>query len=85
MRWISLMGGPIATTIKIAEGRPFEILGDIRSPKPKTAPDPNFIVDGKPLETKYFEDQCGIRTDRVKGKEQCSAESIAFDVRYPAL
>ncbi|MGB7208254.1 MAG: cytochrome c biogenesis protein CcdA [Pyrinomonadaceae bacterium] len=74
-------GGPIATTIKIAEGRPFEILGDIRSPKPKTAPDPNFIVDGKPLETKYFEDRVAFELT-VKVKDEVPAADIALDVRY---
>ena len=47
-------GGPIATTIKIAEGTPFEIAGNIESPNPEVRPDPNFIVDGKPLETRSF-------------------------------
>ncbi len=74
-------GGPIATTIKITEGRPFEIVGAIRSPKPKTAPDPNFIVDGKPLETKYFEDRAAFEL-AVKAKGNVIAESIAVDVRY---
>src|SRR6478672_8468141 len=49
-------GGPIATTIKIAEGFPFEIVGSITSPQPKKAADQNFIVGGQPLETKYFVD-----------------------------
>jgi thiol:disulfide interchange protein len=74
-------GGPIATTIKVAEGRPFEIVSAVRSPKPKTAPDPNFIVDGKPLETKYFEDRAGFELT-VKAKGDVIAESIAVDVRY---
>src|SRR6476469_295578 len=47
-------GGPIATTIKIADGSPFEIVGNIEAPKPTVRPDPNFVVDGKPLETKFF-------------------------------
>ena len=74
-------GGPIATTIKIADGQPFEILSDIRSPKPKTAPDPNFIVDGKPLETKYFENSAAFELT-LKAKGEVTSESIAVDVRY---
>jgi thiol:disulfide interchange protein len=74
-------GGPIATTIKVAVGCPFELLGDIRSPKPKTAPDPNFIVDGKPLETKYFENSAAFELT-LKAKGDVTAESIAVDVRY---
>ena len=74
-------GGPIATTIKIAEGRPFEIVGDIRSPNPKTAPDRNFIVNDKPLETKYFEDRAEFGL-ALKAKSDASADDLAVDVRY---
>ena len=74
-------GGPIATTIKIAEGRPFEIASDIRSPKPKTAPDPNFIVNDKPLETKFFEDRAVFELT-LKAKSEASANDLAVDVRY---
>src|SRR5688500_16193905 len=52
-------GGPIATTIKIAEGKPFELVG-VKSQTPITKPDPLFIVDGKPLETRYFVDQASF-------------------------
>ena len=45
-------GGPIPTTIKITSGKPFTLDGNIASPKAIVEPDPNFIVDGKPLETK---------------------------------
>src|SRR5262245_55681391 len=49
-------GGPIATTIKVTEGKPFEIAGAITTtPKPTTKTDPLFTgTDGKPLGTKFF-------------------------------
>ncbi len=74
-------GGPIATTIKVAEGRPFELVGTVRSPNPKTAPDPNFIVDGKPLETKYFEDRVALELT-LKATAEASDADFAVDVRY---
>src|ERR1043166_7597683 len=50
-------GGPIATTIKISDGTPFETSGKIESPKPITKTDPLFTgADGKPLLTKFFTD-----------------------------
>src|SRR3954451_24642580 len=50
-------GGPIATTIKITEGKPFMIDGKIASPKPIIRQDPLFTdMDGKALVTKFFVD-----------------------------
>jgi thiol:disulfide interchange protein DsbD len=40
-------GGPIATTIKISDGRPFEIAGAIGSPAPTVEFDPNFQIETK--------------------------------------
>ena len=74
-------GGPIATTIKITEGKPFVIDGDIASPKPKVAPDPNFTVDGKPIETKYFVDRAQF-TVPVKTVTDAAIEDLSFDVRF---
>ena len=74
-------GGPIATTIKIAEGRPFEIVGNIKSPEPKTAPDPNFIVNDKPLQTKYFE-LSAVFGLVLKSKSDAASDDLAIDVRY---
>ncbi|HYJ91690.1 MAG TPA: cytochrome c biogenesis protein CcdA, partial [Pyrinomonadaceae bacterium] len=74
-------GGPIATTIKVADGSPFEIAGDITAPKPTIKPDPNFIVDGKPLDTKFYERSVafGISLHAV---EDTTADAIAIYVRY---
>lgn len=74
-------GGPIATTIRVAEGRPFEIVGDIKSPEPKTAPDPNFIVNDKPLLTKYFE-LSAVFELVLKSQKGAASDDLAVDVRY---
>jgi thiol:disulfide interchange protein len=73
-------GGPIATTMKIAEGAPFE-LSNISSQKPISEPDPLFIVDGKPLETRYYKDRATF-TLALIAKADASAEEIAIDVRF---
>ncbi|HMJ09494.1 MAG TPA: protein-disulfide reductase DsbD N-terminal domain-containing protein, partial [Pyrinomonadaceae bacterium] len=74
-------GGPIATTIKIAPGSPFELDGTIVSPPPKIAADQNFIVDGKPLETKFFIDKAEFSVP-VKAQENAVAADLRLDVRY---
>ena len=73
-------GGPIATTIKVSEGRPFS-LGDIKSSPSISRPDPLFVVNDKPLETKYFEDEATF-TLAVKALAQTRVDEIAIDVRF---
>lgn len=74
-------GGPIATTIKISEGSPFAIAGEIVSDKPFIEPDPNFIVEGKPLETKFYKDSAAFRVP-LQAISETSAENVAIDVRF---
>ena len=74
-------GGPIATTIKVAEGVPFEIVGEIESPKPIIQPDPNFVVNDKPLETKFFKDRASFGLN-LKATEDAIAERLSVDVRF---
>lgn len=75
-------GGPIATTIKVADGSQFEIVGKVEEvSKPKIQPDPNFIVDGKPLETKFFTQRAEF-TASLKALAEAPADSIALDVRF---
>ena len=74
-------GGPIATTIKMPEGSSFEISGNIHTPAPKLQPDPNFIVDGKPIETKFFADKAEFAIP-LKATADAQADSIAIDVRF---
>jgi len=75
------VGGPVATTIKIAEGRLFEIVGEIKSPRPIVEPDLNFVVDDKPLETKFFENQA-IFGLTVRETGDTNADQLAVDVRF---
>ncbi|MEJ7846502.1 MAG: cytochrome c biogenesis protein CcdA [Pyrinomonadaceae bacterium] len=74
-------GGPIATTIKVTEGVPFVIASEIESPKPIIQPDPNFIVDDKPLDTKFFKDRAAFGLN-LKTTEEAAAERLSVDVRY---
>ena len=74
-------GGPIPTTIKVSEGKPFE-LRDVTSQKPITKPDPLFIVDGKPLETRYFENDATFTLDLVAAKDESLLSDFAVDVRF---
>lgn len=69
-------GGPIATTIKVAEGKPFAIDGAIKSPSPKVAFDPNFNID-----TKYFENEA-VFIVPLKATADLNADQIALDVRF---
>ena len=74
-------GGPIPTTIKVSDPSKFEIAGKIETPAPRSQPDPNFIVDGKPLETKYFTDRGEFRVN-LKSLGDTPSDAIALDVRF---
>ncbi len=75
-------GGPIATTIKVAEGSQFEMIGNAREvSNPKVQPDPNFIIDGKPLETRFFTKEARFTVD-LRALADAAADSIALDVRF---
>lgn len=74
-------GGPIATRVTVHESIPFELVGPVGFPPPKTKEDQNFIVDGKPLLTKYYEQSVEF-TARLKAKQDTSADAIAVDVRF---
>ena len=74
-------GGPIATTIKVTQGKPFEITGKIESPKPTIKADPNFPVNGKPLETQFFENSV-VFTLPIRSTVAVPADELAVDVRF---
>ncbi len=75
-------GGPIATTIKITEGKPFKIDGKIESPKPIVKVDPLFTsLDGKPLQTKFFENGVSF-TVPIKATAETSFDDLSLDVRF---
>lgn len=75
-------GGPIATKITIPEDQPYTLHGEIRADKAKSKPDPNFIIDGKPLVTKYYEENAtfGLTFDPIPGRP--FPPEIAVDVRF---
>lgn len=75
-------GGPVATTIKVTEAKPFEISGTIDTgTQPQIKPDPNFIVNDKPLETKFFLDSAEFAVP-LKAIADSSASEISLDVRF---
>jgi thiol:disulfide interchange protein DsbD len=74
-------GGPIPTTIKITDGSPFSLSGQIAAPKPTVKPDPNFIVDGKPIETKFYERSAVFQIDAAANVD-VSAEQFALNIRF---
>src|SRR5436190_1968211 len=75
------IGGPIPTSIKITDGSPFVLDGEITSPKPVVRPDQNFVVDGKPIDTKFFERSVtfGITS---KANADTSADAFGVSVRF---
>ncbi len=75
-------GGPIATTIKISETSPFDIVGKIASPKPTEKLDPLFVgTDGKALITKYFSNSVSFGLS-AKARSEVSADQLSVDVRF---
>jgi thiol:disulfide interchange protein DsbD len=74
-------GGPIATTIKVSDGSPFEIVGEIKTPQPTVRADQNFIVDGKALETKFFEQAASFEISLVALRD-ATLDQLALNVRY---
>jgi len=75
-------GGPIATTIKITDGKPFKIDGKVDSPKPIVREDPLFKGnDGKALVTKFFVDRVSF-TIPLSATGDASSDEISIDVRF---
>ena len=74
-------GGPFATTISVSEGKPFEINGKITSSKPIFKADNNFIINGKPLETYFFDNSATFKVP-LKSTADTTADAVAIDVRY---
>jgi thiol:disulfide interchange protein DsbD len=74
-------GGPIPTTIKIAEGSPFAINGSVEAPAPTVKSDPNFVVDGKSLETKFYERGVSFAFP-IRSTTNAAIDKLAVNVRY---
>lgn len=69
-------GGPVPTTIGVAEGSPFEISGKIVSPAPIKEFDPNFKI-----ETKFFKDRASFSVPLRAGADSPVA-AVALTVRF---
>lgn len=74
-------GGPVATTIKISSASPFAIDGTIEAPTPTVKPDQNFIIDGKPLVTRFYSEKA-IFSIPVRSTADATSADLAFDVRF---
>lgn len=69
-------GGPIATTIKIPEDKPFKLSGQITSEQPITQFDPNFQID-----TKFYKDQAEFNLP-IQVTNDASGDDLAVNVRF---
>ena len=76
-------GGPIATKITVPEDSVFKIDGSIESPKPTIKLDPNFLIEEKPIETKFFEKQATFVIP-IKMAGDGSGSDLAINVYYQA-
>lgn len=74
-------GGPFATTIKVTDAKPFKIDGKIESGTPIIKPDNNFIIDGKPLETRFFDNSATFKVP-LRAAADTSTSEVSLDVRY---
>ncbi|MBE7516757.1 MAG: thioredoxin family protein [Chloracidobacterium sp.] len=74
-------GGPYATTIKVSPGSPFITAGRATSQNPKIKADPNFVIDGKPLETQYFEKTAVFKVPLAAAQDAAASE-LSLDVRF---
>ncbi len=69
-------GGPIATTVKPAEGSKFESNGNVTSGEPITKFDPNFKID-----TKFFVEKAEFRVP-LRATGSFDGDDAAVDVRF---
>ncbi len=74
-------GGPFPTKITLPEDSLFKIEGKIGSSNPITKPDANFLVDEKPLETKYFEKEAEFNLPIVATRE-INTNDLIVNVRF---
>jgi thiol:disulfide interchange protein DsbD len=71
-------GGPIPTTVKVAENIPFIIEGKIATtPEPITEFDPNFNID-----TKFFAKQAQFNLPLQATADAARADDLAINVRF---
>jgi thiol:disulfide interchange protein DsbD len=75
-------GGPTATTIKLSDGQPFSLIGDLAAPPPRRALDNNF---NPPIESEFYEDKVefGARVRATTGTET-ARYGMKFEATYIA-
>jgi len=69
-------GGPIPTTVKVAEEVPFILEGKVTTPEPITKFDPNFNID-----TKFFTNQAQFNLP-LQATADTKADDLAIHVRF---
>ncbi|HEX8367793.1 MAG TPA: cytochrome c biogenesis protein CcdA [Pyrinomonadaceae bacterium] len=69
-------GGPVPTTVNVAENIPFEIEGKVTTPAPITKFDPNFNID-----TKFFEKRAQFNLP-LQARAETRAADLAIHVRF---
>ena len=74
-------GGPFPTKIILPEESLFKIEGKINSSKPITKPDANFLVDEKPLETKFFEKEAAFNLP-LTATGETNVSDLTVNVRF---
>jgi thiol:disulfide interchange protein DsbD len=74
-------GGPTATTVKIPENTSFKIDGTVTSPPPVIKSDANFLIDEKPLVTKFFEKTAEFYIP-LQATADTKADDLAVNVRF---
>ncbi|HLM02207.1 MAG TPA: protein-disulfide reductase DsbD N-terminal domain-containing protein, partial [Pyrinomonadaceae bacterium] len=69
-------GGPIPTTVKVAENVPFILEGKVTTPEPITQFDPNFNID-----TKFFAKQAQFNLP-LQATADAKGDDLAINVRF---
>lgn len=74
-------GGPIATVIRISDASPFELVRSTQAKEPLTKADPNFVVDGKPLQSRFYTERAAFDLV-VKPVKEVPLAELRIDVRF---
>ncbi|WP_225931460.1 protein-disulfide reductase DsbD family protein [Leptolyngbya sp. 7M] len=74
-------GGPIATVIRISDASPFELVRSTQAAEPLAKADPNFVVDGKPLQSRFYTEHAAFDLV-VKPLKEVTLAELRIDVRF---
>ncbi len=86
-------GGPAPMTVKLAQGSPYELVGDVRGPAPTRAMDSNFNIEtetytGAPLfqvTVKIPKDSDRQKPIELKVRSQACSETLCLPPRTTTL